>query len=361
MLALVAAIEAVVGGADHLSHPWASDWKHARRAVERDAPAAAILCFGDSLTKYGVVPRVLEQRLDRRAYNLALGAAPPPVSLAMLRQALAEGAHPDAILVDFAPHLLGVGPEISAVLLPEVLSPLDGLALGWQTGNPDLATTLILARWLPTIKDRAEIRSAMLGALHGEDRTPRRTAEAAARRNWAINRGAHLAIRAPRGFGDDAPWAAQLYPPEWICTPLNAGYVRRFLRLAASRSIPVFWLIPPFSPEVHIRRACSGLDARYDQYVARVVSQFPGVTVIDGRQAGYGIAVHTDAIHLDRRGAAVFTEEVAEVVARHLAGRPALDRWVHLPPYRDRPADEPFEDILQSHVAIQQADAAARR
>lgn len=363
MLALVALIEAAearTGGA--LSHPWAGDWRHATRAVAAEAPACRVLCFGDSLTKYGVVPRILEERLGGRAYNLALGAGPPAASLAMLERALAAGSRPEAILVDFAPHLLGVGPEISAVLLPEVLTPLDATRLGWDAGDPGLAASTALGWLLPTVKDRGEIRAAILGACAGEDRAPRRLAEAAARRNWEVNRGAHLAIRSPRGFADDAPWAKQLYPAEWSCTPPNAAHVRRFLRLAGRRAIPVFWLIPPFSPEVHVRRACSGLEERYTAFVARAVRSFPGVTVLDGRGAGYGVDVHADAIHLDRRGAAVFTEEVAAAVARRLG--PGADRpggWVRLPPYRDRPADAPLEDLLQSTLAVKDQGPAARR
>ena len=346
-----------------LAHPWAGDWRHARRASVAEASACRVLCFGDSLSKYGVVPRVLEGRLGGRAYNLAMGAAPPAASLAILERTLAAGARPAAILVDFAPHLLGTSPRISSVLLPEVLGPVAAARLGWDAGDPGLAASVALGGLVPTIKDRGEIRSALLDALHGVDRDPRRLAEAAALRNWGVNRGGHLAIRGARHFADDAPWAPQLYPPEWSCTPLNATHVRRFLRLAEAHAIPVFWLIPPFSPEVHVRRACSGLDERYTAFVSRVARSFPGVTVVDGRGAGYGGEVHADAIHLDRRGAAVFTEEVAAVVAARL-GRPpapaaAADRWVHLPPYRDRPADAPLEDMLQSTLAVKSAAEAA--
>ena len=363
MLALVALIEGLEsrsGGA--LAHPWAGDWRHARRAAAVEAPACRVLCFGDSLTKFGVAPRVLESRLGGRAYNLAMGAAPPAASLVLLERALAAGARPAAILVDFAPHLLGTSPRISSVLLPEVLGPLDAARLGWDARDPGLAASVLLGGLVPTIKDRGEIRVAILDACNGVDRDPRRLAGAAALRNWAVNRGGHLAIRGARGFGDDAPWAGQLYPPEWSATPVNAAHVRRFLRLAGRHAIPVFWLIPPFSPEVHVRRACSDLDARYTAFVARVVRSFPGVTVVDGRGAGYGGDVHADAIHLDRRGAAVFTEEVAAVVAARLDGHSgAADRWVHLPPYRDRPADAPFEDMLQSTLAVKAAAEAVRR
>ena len=36
---------------------------------------------------------------------------------------------------------------------------------------------------------------------------------------------------------------------------------RRFLKLAASRDIAVYWLLPPVAPEVQARREAKGLDA----------------------------------------------------------------------------------------------------
>ena len=361
-LALVLAIEAIVGNqGDELSHLWAGDWKHGASAAVATAPGCRILCFGDSLMKYGLAPRILGERLGKPAYNLALGAAPPPVSYAMLEHALEAGAKPEAILVDFAPHFLAEGPGIASTLLPEVLDLRDAAELAWEERDPGRFASLALGRLFPTIKDRDEIRKAILDAFAAVDRTERRLAAATARRNWEVNRGGHMALRTPRLLGDDANWAGHLYPAKWSCTPLNRAYIRRFLRLAQARAIPVFWLIPPFSPEVHARRSLAGLDAGYERFVRGMAAKFPGITVVDGRKAGFSFQVHADPLHLDRRGAAIFTEEVAAVVAQSLGAGPGRPRWVDLPPFVDRPLDGPVEDILQSRLAVQADGAAARR
>ena len=89
------------------------------------------------------------------------------------------------------------------------------------------------------------------------------------------------------------------------------------------------------------------------------MARFPNVTAFDGRTSGYEASVHADPLHLDRRGAAVFSEDVADVLRRHFAGGPDLPRRELLPPFRDRPADEKLEDMMQSHLAVRAAATAA--
>ncbi|HEV3120959.1 MAG TPA: hypothetical protein VGY53_03615, partial [Isosphaeraceae bacterium] len=47
------------------------DWRLTGRSVAREAPGCEVLCFGDSLVKYGIAPRVIEKRTGKRAYNFA--------------------------------------------------------------------------------------------------------------------------------------------------------------------------------------------------------------------------------------------------------------------------------------------------
>ena len=81
-----------------------ADWAYGGRAASRRAPDAEILCFGDSMIKFGMAPRVLEDRLGRRAFNLALYAGSPTASYFLLRRPLESGAKPAAVLVDFQPR-----------------------------------------------------------------------------------------------------------------------------------------------------------------------------------------------------------------------------------------------------------------
>src|SRR5439155_15786023 len=128
--------------------------------------------------------------------------------------------------------------------------------------------------------------------------------------------------------------APALYPPAWACHPLNAGYVRRFLSLAARHGISVYWVIPPMTPEVHARREREGQEALYTRFVRETQAQFPNVTVLDGRRSGYGLSVHTDPLHLDHQGALAFSLDVADLMARRPPGRSPIPQWVDLPAYR---------------------------
>jgi hypothetical protein len=353
MIGLLVTIESFIVCHDLVfSHPWGVDWRQSRRAASRYAPYCQILCFGDSLTKYGVAPRILKDRLGRRVYNLATIAGPPTNSFFLLRQALESGARPEAVLVDFIPHLLSSSPRRTEQLLPEVMSLRDCLDLAWTLRDPGLFGSLALARLLPSVKDRFEIRAQILSALRGEA-TDRRGELLSHVRNWTVNRGAHIVPTGPRVPGDDLPLAPDLYPPTWRCDPATDSYVHRFLGLAARHGIPVFWLVPPFSPEVQARRAQQGLDDQFSRYLHSVQAGYPNVVVVDGRDAGYDRTVHADPIHLNSTGASAFSLQVAEVLAHHLAatGGP---RWVDLPRHRDGPVDAAVEDVAQSRLAVQQ-------
>jgi hypothetical protein len=156
-------------------------------------------------------------------------------------------------------------------------------------------------------------------------------------------------------------FADELYPAEWRCAPINESYVRRFLELAARHNIPVFWLVPPFSSEVHAKRQGRGLDAMYTVYVRSLQARFPGLTVIDGRQSGYDATVHVDPLHLDCEGASAFSADVANVVARCLEGRTGSPRWFDLAAFRSRPIAPDVEDSERSRLAVLTGDSRPRR
>ena len=61
MLALVMAVEAgIAARRPDLVSPWVEGWRVAAQAAETKAPGSDVLCFGDSLIKYGVLPKVIE-------------------------------------------------------------------------------------------------------------------------------------------------------------------------------------------------------------------------------------------------------------------------------------------------------------
>jgi hypothetical protein len=188
-------------------HLWNWDWWLTARAATRAATRCEVLCFGDSLVKFGVLPSVLEARLGGRAYNLSLSAGQPPACYFLLRRALESGARPRALLVDFVPHGLAGDPRCGNRLWPELLDARDALDLAWTARDTELAARVLLARLLPSLRGRYEIRANILAALRGE--APMEwLASHAYVRNTRINRGAYVAAKNP-GFRGNADLFAQ--------------------------------------------------------------------------------------------------------------------------------------------------------
>ena len=147
-------------------------------------------------------------------------------------------------------------------------------------------------------------------------------------------------------------------PNEWHCHPLNASYVKRFLALAGSRNVPVYWLLPPLHDAVQDRRERGGQFGHQRDFLVGLQRRYPNLVVIDGRHSGYDPSTFYDLTHLNGRGASAFSAGVAEVLSARL-GRPIGDaRWLILPPFRERPIAG--EDMTQSTVAMGSASAARR-
>lgn len=346
MLALVLCVEGFIGDhAQTLRHPWAWDWFLADRAAREEVADCEILCFGDSLMKFGVAPRALERSSGWKAYNLAVGVGQVPGSYFLLRRALESGARPKAVLIDTIPHMLSARPDADATLWPELMTYRDCLELSWRARDPDFLASTTLSKLLPSVRERFEIRGAVTGALKGQP-SPVVDILRAFVRNWTVNRGAQMTRRPPALLPNqfDA-WVPSLLPDSWQPTPLNAQYLRRFFRLAEAHGIRVYWLLPPFDPLVQALREAKGLDASYVAFVRSVQAEHPGVVVLDARHCGYGPGEHIDPIHLDVRGAASISRDLGAILRR---GPATLPRWEALPPFRDASAEVALEDVDQS-------------
>ena len=107
MVALLVGVETIISGYRvDLAPTWAEDWRFSAWAAERQAPGSDILCFGDSLVKYGVLPRVIEAKSGLKGYNLATSGGTMPSAYFLLERALAAGARPRAVVADFATLML---------------------------------------------------------------------------------------------------------------------------------------------------------------------------------------------------------------------------------------------------------------
>lgn len=358
MLGLVAAIELVVARFDaDRAAVVPLDWREARRAANREAPGCEVLCFGDSQVKKGLLPRVVQDRLGRPAYNLAVLGGQAPSSYVLLCRALAAGARPRAIVIGFFPGLLASDTRINVRQWPELLEARECLELAWASRDPRLFASVTLGLLSPSFKDRDQIRAHILAALRGE--AGRTRAEILPyRRNWRINAGAQVAPRNPN-FRDDAPPAASIRGV-WKCKPENAAYIRRFLALADTHHLPVFWLMPTISPNWQARREQEGLDAAYTRFIRSIQAEFPRLIVIDGRRAGLDRTLFCDPAHLDSRGAVVLSTGVSDILRRYSRGVATGPRWVELPAYRGGLDDIALEDVDQSRAALKLLEARRR-
>jgi hypothetical protein len=349
-------VEMRLGRSDRFDNDMAESWRIKASAASRDAPGCEILCFGDSLVEFGFLPPVLEERLGATAYNLALHAGTPSASYFLLKRALDTGAKPKAVVVDFMPHQVVLNPVHDQIRLrswPELATFAEAADLWRVTGDGSMFGAIVLGKVFPSVKARPEIRSAIASAVKGEAwsvddalRVP------VTHRNLKTNRGAYVMPASLRAAADPTPVNGDF--TSLVYDPTRMIYMDRFLRLASEHGIAVYWVLMPISPELQAVADAVGADAQYGELVRRFARRFPDVVVLDCRRTpGYGPGRFMDLIHLDGKGAAALTNELADLMLR--PGPERTSRHVALAPYRDRPPAKHLEDVLESKVAFTRA------
>lgn len=371
MVGLIVALECGVATRmpEFCADPAVFQWRATHEAVYgTEVKQCDVLCFGDSLVKLGIYPRILEASLGCRAFNLAMPAAPAPGSYFLLRRALDRGARPRALVVDSHTMLLQFSPRQSVEYWPELLTARELVELALTARDPRLFSVTAVAKVLPSVNNRHGIRAAWLESLRGQP-DARSGLYRVLTRNLKVNRGAYVpALRNPQLIGAavgaharDAAAAAEA--PPWASHWANRLYLERFFDLAATRSIPVFWLLPPTDPEWQAISDRVGRDARFTAFVREVQSHYANVIVLDARRAGYGHELFADLTHLDQRGARELSESVAASIGAYLASARAQPkaRWVALDRTQERRLHVPLEDLEQSTAIVRAAGERMRR
>lgn len=329
---LIAAVEFQLGRADlHLLDLGAANHRFPATVLqEAEASGAEILCFGDSLVKQGVVPRVLEQQLGKRVYNLAIGGGTPAATYCMFRRALDAGAHPSAVIVDFEPVMISIGANHSENLLAEAGTLRDCVDVGWNYRSALYSGTLASAWVLTSARYRSELRGVIASALAGK---PARTRESVTQawNQWRVDRGVHINPERQNGPGTGPEWNdryARHVPRK--CDWRSERYVARFLALADSKAIPVYWVLPPAHPEVQANWDAGGATEFYTRFVRGMKQRFPRLTVIDARRSGYPPQRFFDSCHLDGPGALSFTARLGEALSQCPPHQVAQGGWVSI-------------------------------
>ena len=308
------------------------DWKLSGHAARHKAPKCQVLCFGTSRVQQALVPQVIQERSGLRAWNLSSCWGQAPAYYYLLRRALAAGAKPSAVIVEYHPQCLAGDYWQAVRFWPELLGPREGLDLAWTARDAEFLATTVLAHWFPSIRDRFQIRTNVLAALRGETAGDLAWTTLTIVRNKNKNRGALVASKNSKYQGDIAiPMAAGFLPESWTCDPVNEVYIRRLLDLAQARGITVYWLIPPVTPALQARREQKGLDALYTQFARGFLDRYANLVVLDAQRSGYGASVFLDPAHLDRLGACTLSADVGDLL-RARAGSEPGGAGSHCPP-----------------------------
>jgi hypothetical protein len=352
MLGLVFAIETAVEGRHDMTSPIAADWKHSGWVVRRKEVAdSAILCLGTSLTRMGVSPVIMQEVLREPVYNLSIPAAGPSAIYSLLRQALESGAKPKAIMVDFPWIAISRDFAFNERVSPEVVPLRDCIDFGWTVGDGSFLGRLVVARIFPSYRRRLEVRANIGAALRGEK--PDRVVEQWIQWvNLIKNRGANLINQYYDGHG--LPDHPSVYPANWTCPAYSEAYIEKFLDLADSRGIRVFWLIPPLPPATQAALIEKGIQARYERFVESFRAKHPNMTVLDASGSSYPFEVFWDPTHLNRDGAVPLSRDLAYAIWQQL-GRPTPtpSAWVKLNKFVPEPAVSRVEDIQTTFARLQ--------
>ena len=337
-------------------------WYHVGKISRGKMPPSEIVFFGDSLFKGGIAPPVVEEGTGRHAFNLAVTGGQPSSSYFLLRRVVKRGRRPDVVVIENLPRLLELSPWFNQDHWPVLLDTRECIDLAWIARDADLFASVMLARLLPSFRVRREVRSNLMAALRGEDRSDHHCVPPNLVRNLRINKGSLIFPEKAVVPSIDATLDEHC-SPRWTCHPAQVNYLRRFLSLAAAHEIPVFWVLPPMHPAFQTRCERTGFDARFTRFVRDMSAPFPNVTVVDGRRSHYAPRALMDMIHLSRPGAAVFSADLAAILRCAWSDPPApsspAPRWVSLPPYRPLVVP-PVEDLEQSRLILRERLAKRR-
>jgi hypothetical protein len=355
LVGLVLAVEAFVATHEHsYVRPEQWDWQYRGRAAARNLERYQVLCFGDSQVKGGVQPRLIEARIGKAAYSLAPSGGTPATSYFLLRRALRAGAKPSLVVVDYHRDIMAKRPrdQATAPQWVELLNPREILELAITSRDLEFGAEMILARFLPSTRNREGLRSHITSRLRNE-RSPWNAVRQVLHRNWRINGGSQ-AIPTNAAFKDLEMRPGVPDPAAtWRVDSGAQHYINAFFTLARSRGIQVAWLLPPVSPGYQLILDRGKGDGRFIDFAHRMTARHDNVVLVDGRHSGYPSDVFNDVAHLDLRGASALSDQLASLVDDILRARPPITaRSVDLPLYQPRASACGVEEVIQSAAAL---------
>ncbi len=307
---LIGVVESLIAGRSQaLSTTPVLNARYSGQASLGAATHVPVLCLGDSQVKFGIDPTVIQERSGRAAFNLAVAGSPLPLSFYLFQHALEAGARPSAVVI--GSMTLAAEPEPSLPLFAEFATIGDCLDLGLSSHDPILPARILLARALPSLRYRHAIRDRWLDKPDAS-----KTTASDHLALWKAHHGGELVEPVPgKVVGLDAEEKAKLYGQPWRVSALNAGYFHRFMALAESRGITVYWVVAPVVNEAQKLRDELGLDAIHTKNLQALQAAHSNMVLLDARHAGFTAEEFHDSCHLNRLGAERLSAAVAEAIA----------------------------------------------
>jgi hypothetical protein len=319
--------------------PVSLSWRFSALAARSRVCDKDLLLVGDSLIKHALIPSVMCEVSGTRAENLGAARCPTLMTYFLLRRALEAGARPRAIVFNAKPAVLIGGPTFTQRYFQELLTVAELLRLFQTVRRSEFVVSTLAGRLLPSLRSRLEIRSHLLAVMQG-DAGPLHEINRALWRNWTVNDGANVALPEPPYDGVlTAKDFKNLHPHFFYAEKSNSKAIDQLLKLAQQRNIPVFWLLPPLSPNLESERERSGAETAYENLIRGYQSRYPRtLSILDCRGASYPVAAFTDATHLNSKGAIALSRTVAKVIARQLGDLAAKSDpgWIKLDSWSDR-------------------------
>jgi hypothetical protein len=304
---LIGVVESVVAGRwQALSTTPTLNARYSGQASLGAATHVPVLCLGDSQVKFGIDPTVIQERSGRAAFNLAVAGSPLPLSFYLFQHALEAGARPSAVVV--GSMTLAAEPEPSLPLFAEFATIRDCVDLGLASHGPILPARILLARALPSLRYRHAIRDRWLGKA--------KTSTVDHLALWNAHHGGELVAPEPgKVVRLDADEKARLYGQPWRVSALNAAYFHRFMALAASHGITVYWVVAPIVNEAQKLRDELGLDAIHTKNLQALQASHSNMVLLDARHAGFTAEEFHDSCHLNQFGAERISAAVGDAIA----------------------------------------------
>ena len=225
--------------------------------------------------------------------------------------------------------------------------------MAWLGRDPAFFLHCELARILPSVRSRYEIRSYILNICCGQA-TGYRAVGQLLETNWRKNQGAWImpsthpldsaAVQGLDSWPTDRP-----RPGRWSPHPVNIRYFEKILALGARLGVPVFWVLPPHYQHLDRYFDQPNWNGLYREFARERLSRFSNLIVIDGTRSNYDRDAMVDVSHLNREGAVSYSLALGKIINEYFVAQIKNSlRWVELPAFQKPTTPLVVEDMEQT-------------